>query len=119
MKVLKPNSELFQSLSIIPRKYSTSVIIDFRDEESLEVITFRPIDSKEGDYLFLSGQIEGLREGRFYEVTFYDKFSLEVIHKDKVFCTNQNIDQLDNDYYDINKDQYIFYNGSDKKYIVI
>lgn len=119
MKVLKPNSELLQQIFIIPREYSTNVLMDFRDEETNEVITYNPIDSISGDYLFLSGQFEGLKESRFYDVTFYDKFTLKVIHKDKVFCTAQEINQNENKYYTINKDVYKEDESFNNDYIVI
>ena len=42
-----------------------------------------------------------------------------VIYKDRVFCTDQDIDQNNNDYYNLNKGQYTTYNGYDNTYIVI
>ena len=40
------------------------------------------------------------------------------IFKDRIFCTDQNIDQLNNDYYDLNEDEYLSYNGYDNTYKV-
>ena len=61
-----------------------------------------------------------LVEGRFYDIQlFTDSSKSENIYNDKIFCTDQDIDQLnENNYYQINKDQYTFYNGSDNTYTV-
>ena len=41
------------------------------------------------------------------------------IYNDKIFCTDQNIDQLsNNDYYQLNKGQFIEYEGFDNTYTV-
>tara|TARA_B110000483_G_scaffold171564_1_gene202966 strand:+ start:352 stop:720 length:369 start_codon:yes stop_codon:yes gene_type:complete len=41
------------------------------------------------------------------------------IFNDKIFCTDQDVDQLNqNDYYKLNKDQFTFYNGFDNTYTV-
>ena len=41
------------------------------------------------------------------------------IYNDKIFCTDQDVDQLNqNDYYKLNKDQYTFYDGFDNTYTV-
>ena len=44
---------------------------------------------------------------------------LEIIYKDRIFCTNQDIDQLNNNYYDLNLGEYSDYNGYDNTYLVI
>jgi len=44
--------------------------------------------------------------------------SLEVIYKDKIFCTNQTINQYTNDYYSVNKDEYVSKDGNND-YIVL
>ena len=41
------------------------------------------------------------------------------IYKDKIFVTDQEIDQGDNKYYDINKDQYTTNNSYNNEYIVL
>tara|TARA_R110000850_G_scaffold234087_1_gene359067 strand:- start:1016 stop:1480 length:465 start_codon:yes stop_codon:yes gene_type:complete len=43
---------------------------------------------------------------------------IEIIYKDKIFCTNQDIDQLNNDYYNLNLGEYLDYNGYDNTYLV-
>jgi hypothetical protein len=42
-----------------------------------------------------------------------------VIYKDKVFCTDQTINQSNNDYYDINENEYTTEDSYDNDYIII
>jgi hypothetical protein len=48
-----------------------------------------------------------------------DREDIEDIYQDRIFCTDQDIDQLNkNDHYQINEGQYTTYNGYDNTYIV-
>ncbi len=48
------------------------------------------------------------------------RYKKERIYRDRIFVTDQDIDQLnDNDHYNINKDQYTTNNSYDNEYIVI
>ena len=42
-----------------------------------------------------------------------------LIYKDKIFCTNQSVDQTQNKYYSVNKDEYTTNNTHDNDYIVL
>ncbi len=44
--------------------------------------------------------------------------SLDVIYKDKIFCTDQTINQDTNNYYSVNKDEYVSKSGNND-YIVL
>ena len=49
-----------------------------------------------------------------------DSNQKERIYKDRIFCTDQDIDQLnDNDHYEINKGQFTTNNSYDNEYIVV
>ena len=49
-----------------------------------------------------------------------DSNQKERVYKDRIFVTDQDIDQKnDNDHYGINKDQYVTNNSFDNEYIVI
>ena len=48
-----------------------------------------------------------------------DTTNIVDIFKDRIFCTDQEIDQMDNLYYDINQGQYITDNSYNNDYIVI
>ena len=58
-----------------------------------------------------------LVEGRFYDLTI--KEGSVVIYKDKIFCTDQTIDQETNNYYSINENVYTTENSYDNDYIII
>jgi CMP-N-acetylneuraminic acid synthetase len=47
------------------------------------------------------------------------KNGTSVIYKDKVFCTDQTINQTNNDYYSINKDEYVQEDSFDNDYIIL
>ncbi len=101
-----------------------------------------------GNYLFFTNSyvdseaVSIFIEGRFYDLDLYADFNYwnmnlsywelydevwqtdsnqtEVIYKDKLFCTDQDIDQLnDNDHYELNKGQYTSNDSFDNEYIVI
>ena len=42
-----------------------------------------------------------------------------IIYKDKIFCTNQAINQSNDEYYSVNKDHYISEESSDNEFIII
>ena len=44
------------------------------------------------------------KEGRFYTLSVND--SSGIIYKDKIFITNQTVNQANNNYYDINSGEY-------------
>ena len=61
-----------------------------------------------------------LVDNHFYDLTLYaDDTKQNVIYKDRIFCTTQELNQLGNQYYKINKDQYNTYDGNNNDYIVI
>lgn len=131
MKVLKPTLNT-QTISIIPRIYSNYVVLSIHDESTNEVIDYNLVTSLNNDYLEISNSYN-LVEGRWYNITlkdvgsefiervnedlgvfeisscFYDFYNVygSIIYKDRVFCTNQEVNQPSNDYYTINKNNYI------------
>ena len=48
-----------------------------------------------------------------------DTTNIDSIFKDRIFCTDQEIDQMDNLYYKLNQSQYITDNSYNNDYIVI
>ena len=49
-----------------------------------------------------------------------DSEQIDDIYKDRIFCTDQDVDQLNkNDHYELNKGQYLTYDGYDNTYLVI
>tara|TARA_Y100001951_G_scaffold7362_1_gene4647 strand:+ start:163 stop:459 length:297 start_codon:yes stop_codon:yes gene_type:complete len=61
-----------------------------------------------------------LKEGRYYDLTLLSGSS--VVYKDKIFCTDQTINQANNNYYDINSGEYTFdetAGSHDNDYIIV
>lgn len=91
MKVLT-ESTLPQTLRVIPRSYPTSLTLSLRDDQT-NIITTYTLNSGfdvENDYLVITNTYE-LTENHFYNLTIKDQ-SANVIYKDKIFCTDQDID---------------------------
>ena len=141
MKHLLPTTNT-QTLKIIPRVYTTSVIISLRDDSTNNVVSFTlPKAEIKKNYLELSN-IFSLKEGRFYDLKVYEirgsyksfkervitlggtfedntclltflqaeglvnTTALDIIYRDKVFCTDQSTNQSNNEHYTVNKDVY-------------
>ena len=147
MIVLTPTAS--QTLKVIPREYLGSFTIDVRDSSLNKSFTyFENAVTTNGNYMeFTNNYIDAssnsiFKEARFYDLDLYADFNFwntnlslwnlydeiwqtdsdqkERIYRDRIFVTDQDIDQLnDNDHYNINKDQYTTNNSYDNEYIVI
>jgi len=141
--IILTTSASAQQLSVIPREYSTEFTLSVRDD-STNVIKYYNITNAtiSGNYLNFSNIFNPvLVENHFYDLRLYqdynywntnysfwelytqlwnvDRESIEDVFKDRIFCTNQDIDQLDkNDHYKLNKGQYTTYDGYDNTYLV-
>jgi hypothetical protein len=111
MKVLKPITDS-QSFYFIPRDYNITSSVNFRDDQTNEVVAYTPTIEKVNDYIKITG-VFNLIEGRFYDVTIDNK-TIE-----KVFCTNQPINQNSNEQYSVNKNVYTTDNSYSNDYIII
>ena len=120
--IILTTSASAQTLSVIPREYSESFTMTVRDDNTNVTKQYDITSSSiSNNYLTFDNIFNPiLVEGRFYDIQlFTDSSKSENIYNDKIFCTDQDIDQLnENNYYQINKDQYTFYNGSDNTYTV-
>lgn len=58
-------------------------------------------------------------EGHFYDLKITDTDTEKVIYKDKMFCTDQDVNELTNDYYTINKNQYVTDSSFDDEVIIL
>ena len=125
MKYLTPTSEQ-QTLQVIPRVYTTGVSISLRDDTSDEVVFLYPDADVNGNYLDLTTSFT-LVEGRYYDLKVYSidyavrvldnngiiesigclgsDTDKSIIYRDKIFCTSQEINQLNNKYYSVNGTQ--------------
>lgn len=109
-------SDNAQTVLFIPREYVTTADLVLRDDstnvETTEAVTL----GTSGEYASLS-HIFDLKEGRYYDLRIVSEGN--VIYRDKIFCTDQDIDQDTNDYYTVNKDQYTTEDSYDNDYIII
>lgn len=122
MKYLTPTSNN-QTIQVIPRLYTTGVSISLRDDTSDEIVFLYPDADINGNYLDLTTSFN-LIEGRYYDLKVYSidyavrvldnngtiesieclgsDLDKSIIYRDKIFCTSQPINQLNNQYYSVN-----------------
>lgn len=141
MKHLLPTTDE-QTIKVIPRVYTTSIILKLRDDSSNETVSFIfPTVNITSNYVEVTN-VFNLVEGRFYDLkiyevrgdykTFKDRViegggtfeantcvynfldanelietsDVDIIYRDKIFCTSQSTDQSNNEYYSVNKNEY-------------
>ena len=137
-----------QTLNVIPRAYLGAFTIDVRDSSLNKNFTYyEDTVTTSGDYMqFTNSYVDGsgntiFKEARFYDLDLYADFNIwntnlslwemydeiwqtdsnqkERIYKDRIFVTDQDIDQNDFDIYSMNKDQYKTNDSYNNEYIVI
>ena len=111
-----------QNIDVIPRAYASSYTLKLRDtSKNKEVFSASVSASDSGNFKRLSATISPvLKEGRYYDMSLLSGSS--IVYKDKVFCTDQTINQANNNYYDINSGEFTFdeTTGShDNDYIIV
>jgi hypothetical protein len=109
-----------QTFPIIPIKQIDSggntISLEFTNETTKEVITRVATTraSISDIYYITNTNLSFLKENTFYVLKVYFTGSGEVIYKDRVFCTNQNIDA-----FTINLNQYTLPTINNNTYITI
>ena len=121
MKVLTTSSSA-QNIDVIPRTYASSYTLKLRDtSKNKEVFSSSVSASDNGNYKRLSATFSPvLKEGRYYDMSLISGSA--TVYKDKVFCTDQTINQANNNHYDINNGQFTFDETSgshDNDYIIV
>lgn len=107
-----------KALNIIPRQfYSGSVGLKLTSESTGAVVNVTSSASTVGNYMSFNAIFGTLTEGEFY--TLEVLISGNVIYKDRVFCTDQTINQSTNNYYSVNSGQYTTENSFDNDYIIL
>lgn len=105
---------------VIPRKYNTGdLTVKLRNETTNISIEVASTPIVEGNYLKFDAVFGSLIENNFYNLELIASNGGDIVYKDKIFCTNQTINQSNNDYYDINKDQYITEDSYNNDYVII
>lgn len=104
-----------QTIQILPREYTTSIVLLLRDDSTNEKTYIElPTSIVNGNYLDIT-TIFTLVEGRFYDLSVYkvelgyvlaNLTELDIIYKDKVFCTAQSVNQNTNTFYSPNVGEY-------------
>ena len=119
MIILKPTQNP-QLLQVIPREYNSSFTLEIRDDTLNEIATYSITGATiSGNYLKFSNKFNlkpALVEGHFYDLEL--SVDTDVFYKDRIFCTDQTIEQKGNKYYNLNEGQYTSYNDYDNTYIV-
>jgi len=113
-----------QTFYVITRTTSVDVRTVLTDDITGTEYTGVGVYELYGDYLKCSLEFVGLLENRFYTLRVegldIGEYTTErTIYKDKVFVTNQTIDQLNDETYTINKNEYVEQETSNNDYIVI
>tara|TARA_R110000803_G_scaffold183891_1_gene246209 strand:- start:144 stop:578 length:435 start_codon:yes stop_codon:yes gene_type:complete len=142
--IILTTSTAAQTISVIPRQYGDNDFsMSVRDDSTNTTVVYQnKTATTVGNYLqFEQAFSPVLVEAHFYDLYLYIDYNFwntnnslwnlydifwqddsdykEDIFRDKVFCTDQDIDQLnDNDHYKLNKGQYSHYNGFNNKYTV-
>ncbi len=124
MKILT-TSDTQQNIAIIPREFLSSYKLIVKDEAANEEVFNGEVTASASDnYRTLQVTFDPvLKEGRFYTMEVRNRLvETLVYYKDKIFCTDQTINQSNNDYYDINEGQYDYDDTSgshDNDYIIL
>ena len=141
--IVLTTSTLAQAFKVIPRTYVDQFTLSIRDDSTNVTQTYEVTTGlTSGNYLTFNQAFSPvLVEGHFYDIKLYsdpnfwntnyflwelyneiwniDTTNTVDIFKDRIFCTDQEIDQMDNLYYELNKGQYITDNSYNNDYIVI
>lgn len=128
MKILTTSTSA-QTITFAPRSYPSAVILSLRDTSTNTTTRTENVSlTKTNDKASISTTFS-LKEGRFYDLSILEGVgalwntytrqwqlatdnwenittSEESIYLDKIFCTDQTVNQADNDYYTINSGQY-------------
>ena len=118
--IILRTSATAQKLTVIPREYVATFSMDIRDDSTnvtkvYEITTATTV----GNYLVFNNTFNPiLVEGHFYDLRLYINTFVSEIFSDRIFCTDQTIDQTKNEYYELNEGQYTYNNSYNNDYIV-
>ena len=123
MIILK-TSAAAQTLSVIPRRYDSDFVMSIRDDSTntTEFYTVTGATTVDNYLQFSQAFSTLLVENHFYDIHLYTETASgykEDIFKDRIFCTDQDVDQLnESSHYKLNEGQYIHYDGFNNTYTV-
>ena len=140
MIVLNTNTP--QTLKVIPREFVSTFSFSYTDDSTnVETIISITTATTSGNYLTWSQTFNPLLViNHFYDVELFSDFAFwntnyslwqnfqelwnddgnfkNVFYRDKIFCTDQTVDQKNGDFYDINKNQHLTTDVFNNEYIV-
>jgi len=116
MKILTTSTSN-QTIKVVPREYVTTATLVLRDDTTNTETTDSVSPTTYGDYSQIINSYT-LKEGRFYDMTLKNSGGA-VIYKDKIFCTDQTVDQSTDNYYTINDSVYTTDTTYDDDYILL
>ena len=118
MKILTTSGSA-QTIKVIPREYITSGTLTLRNDTTNVSKNYSISPSTVDDDLVFNITFSPvLQEGLYYDFTLKNTSS-KIIYKDKIFCTDQTINQTTNNYYTVNSGTYTTENSYDDDYITI
>ncbi len=107
-----------KTFKVIPRQFiDGGITVKLTSESTGTTVTVTPTASTDKNYMSFDAVFGTLTEGEFYILEVKD--GTAVIYKDKVFCTDQTINQANNDYYSINDGEYVQEDSFDNDYIIL
>ncbi|QDP58887.1 MAG: hypothetical protein Unbinned5607contig1000_35 [Prokaryotic dsDNA virus sp.] len=116
--IVLTTSALSQDFKFIPRTFASAVDIEIHDEDTNTTETYLAVVTNTDRYYEEASVTFSpvLKEGTFYNLTVYSTIaSGNVIYKDRIFCTDQNINEPG---YSINEGEYNEH-VSENEYIVL
>lgn len=122
MKKLTPASGT-KTIKIIPRDYTGSLTLKLRDRSrNVEISVDETTLTTDGNFTEVSWEHDTdplyLVEGRQYDLSVIDTGD-NVVYRDSVFVTSQDIDQEQDVTYDINKDVYTTHTTGDNSFVIL
>ena len=116
---IQTTSSSAQTIKVIPREYITSGTLSLRnDTTNVDKDYSISPSTVDDDLVFTVTFSPVLQEGLYYDFTLKNSSS-KIIYKDKIFCTDQTINQANNNYYTVNSGVYTTENSFDDDYITI
>ena len=109
-----------QTFKVIPRNYTlTAFTMSIRDDSTNVTVTYNITGvTTSGNYRTFQNTFSPvLVSNHFYDMTLSS--GTDVIFKDRIFCTDQTINQVDNDYYNLNEGQFTTDDSYNNEYIVV
>jgi hypothetical protein len=107
-----------KTFKVIPRQFKDGgITVKLTSESTGATVTVTPTASTDKNYMSFYAVFGTLTEGDFYILEVKD--GTAVIYKDRVFCTDQTINQANNDYYSVNDGEYVEEDSFDNDYIIL